>query len=113
MAWRIDDRVVFRRREKLFGRARNRHTALALFLLAIHVKRKRKRRFAQTFGFLLQFLHLTLRDATELENQATSRRRFASIDVATDNNGNMLCLQTFFFQVDSTVSVHEKREIPC
>ncbi len=90
MAWGIDDGVVPRGSEKLLGGAGDGHTTLTLLLLPIHVECKGERRFAETVGLFLELLQLTLGDATKLENQATSGGRLARVDMAADDDGQML-----------------------
>merc|ERR1719241_3557 len=88
----IDDGVVPLLREELLRRARDRHTALTLLLLAVHKERERERTLAQTLRLLLQLLELTLRQTAELEQQTPGRRGLATVDVAADHNREVLFL---------------------
>ena len=63
----VDDGVVPLVREEFLGRARNRHTTLTLFLLAIHVERERERRLTERIGFGAKLFEFALRDTPELE----------------------------------------------
>merc|ERR1719218_488078 len=73
----IDDGVVPLVRVELLRRARDGHTTLALLLLTVHVERERERLLAETLGFRLQLLHLTLGDTSELKEQTASRGRLS------------------------------------
>merc|ERR1719161_2766155 len=66
----VDDGVVPLLGEEFLRRARDRHAALALLLLAVHEEREGERTLAQTLRLLLQLLQLTLRQTAELEQQA-------------------------------------------
>merc|ERR1719191_1133989 len=90
---RIDDGVVPLLREELLRRARDRHTALALLLLAVHEESEREGTLAQTLRLLLELLELMLRKTAELEQQTPGRRGLATVDVAADHNGEMLLLR--------------------
>merc|ERR1719335_1602656 len=90
---RIDDGVVPLLREALLRRARDRHTALTLLLLAVHEESEREGTLAQTLSLLLQLLELTLRQTAELEQQTPGRRGLATVDVAADHNREMLLLR--------------------
>merc|ERR1719197_2106557 len=89
----IDDGVVPLLREELLRRARDGHTTLALLLLAIHEEREGERTLAKALGLLLQLLELTLRQTAKLEKKATGRRRLATVDVAADDDREMLLLR--------------------
>jgi hypothetical protein len=71
LTWGIDDGVVVLLREELLGGAGDGHTTGALLLLGVHVEREGERGLAQTGGLLLELLQLTLRDAAQLEDEAT------------------------------------------
>jgi len=87
---RVDDGVVPLLSEKLLGRARDGHTTLALFLLAIHIERKRERRLTQGISLGFQLFDFTFRDTAEFKQQTTGGRGLAGIDVTADNDGEML-----------------------
>merc|ERR1719265_2239334 len=93
MARCINDGVVPLVSEELLGGACNRHATLALFLLTIHVKCKSERRLAQALCFRLQFFQFTLWDSTKLKNQPAGCRALATVDVATDDNGQVFLLR--------------------
>jgi hypothetical protein len=86
----VDDGVVPLLREELLGRAGYGHATLALLLLPVHVERKREGRLAEALGLGLELLHLTLGDTAELEEQAAGRGRLARVDVAADDDREML-----------------------
>merc|ERR1719326_2288303 len=64
---RVDDGVVPLLREELLRRARDRHTALTLLLLAVHEESEREGTLAKALRLLLQLLELTLRKAAKFE----------------------------------------------
>ncbi|GIL49943.1 hypothetical protein Vafri_6239, partial [Volvox africanus] len=86
----INDGVVPLLSEELLRGASNGHTTLALLLCAVHVESEGERGLAQGSGLLLQLLQLTLGDTAELEKQATSGGRLAGVDMAANDNGQML-----------------------
>ena len=86
----INDGVVPVVREELLGGARDGDTALALLLLAVHVESEGEGRLAEGGGLFLELLNLTLGDAAELENQTTSGRGLAGVDMAADDDRKML-----------------------
>merc|ERR1719281_1387021 len=98
----VDDGVVPLLREELLRRARDSHTTLALLLLAVHEEGKRERTLAETLRLLLELLELTLRQTAELEQQAPSRRGLATVDVAADNDREMLLLSHGRLQIRKT-----------
>merc|ERR1719359_2263863 len=88
----IDDGVVPLLGEELLRRARDGHTTLALLLLAVHEESERKRTLAKALGLLLQLLELTLRETAKLEKKPAGGRRLAAVDVAADDDREMLLL---------------------
>jgi len=89
MAGGINDGVMPVIREEFLGGAGDGDTTLTLVLLAIHVEGESEGGLAETVGFLLELLHLTLGDTSELEEKATSGGRLAGIDVTANNDGQM------------------------
>jgi hypothetical protein len=86
----INDGVVLGLSEELLGGASNGHSALALVLLTVHVKGKGKGALSESVGFLAQLLHLALVDSSEIEDQTTSGGGLSGIDVAADDDRNVL-----------------------
>jgi len=82
----VDDGVVLGGSEKFLGGASNGHTTLTFLLLTIHVEGKSERSFSESLSFFSELDHLTLRDSTEFEDEATSRGRFTSIYMSTDDD---------------------------
>ena len=78
---------------EFFSCARNRHAALALFLLAVHVESEGEGPLAQALGFLLQLLKLTLWKPTKLEDQSTCGCALSAVDMAADDNGKVFLLR--------------------
>merc|ERR1712162_65522 len=76
--------------EELLGGALDGHATLALVLLGVHVEGEGEGALAEGLGHFLELLHLTLGDASELEEQATSGGRLSRVDVATDDHGHVL-----------------------
>ena len=72
MAWGINDGVVPLLGEELLGGACNGHTTLTLLLLPVHEEGECERALAQTLSLSLQLLQITLRQATQLKDQAAS-----------------------------------------
>jgi len=89
----IDDGVVVQIGEELLGGALDGHTTLALILLGVHVEGEGEGALAELLGLLLELLHLTLGDASELEEQATGGGRLSRVDVATDNDRHVSFLR--------------------
>merc|ERR1719263_2545185 len=104
MAWGINDGVVPLLGVELLGGAGNGHTTLALLLLTIHVEGECEGSLAETLGLSLELLQLTLRNATKLEDQTASGGRLTTVDVAADDNGQMLLLG---------IGWHLSHEKPC
>jgi hypothetical protein len=77
----INDGVVPLVGEELLGGAGNGHTTLALLLLPVHVEGKGEGLLAQGSSLLLELLQLTLRDTTQLKEQAASCGGLAGIDM--------------------------------
>merc|ERR1719498_982593 len=94
MARCINDCVVPLLSVELLGGACNCDTTLALFLLTIHVEGKGKRALTQALCLLLQLLQLTLRESTKLKDKTTSGSALATVNMATDDNG-----EVFLFRV--------------
>ena len=90
MARCVDDGVVIGVREEFLGRAGDSDTTSTLFLRLVHVESEGERILSKSLCLVLQLLHFSFRDATELEDQATGRGRLAGIDMSTDNNRNVL-----------------------
>lgn len=86
----IDDGVVVRVSVELLGGAGDGDTTGTLLLGLVHVEGEGERLLAQNLGLILELLHGTLIDATELEDQASGGGGLTGIDVAADNNGNVL-----------------------
>ena len=61
-------------------------------LLPIHVEGEGERLLAESLSLGLQLLKLALRDTPQLENQAAGGGRLAGVDMAADDNGQMLLL---------------------
>ena len=85
----VNDGVVPLLGEELLGSARDGHTTLTFLLLTIHKEGEGERRLTETLGLVLQFLHFTLIDSTELEDQVTGGGRLTGIDVSADHDGQM------------------------
>ena len=85
----VDDGVVPLVGEELLGGARNGHTTLTLFLLAIHVKGESERRLTERIGLSLELFEFALRDTPELEQESTGGGRLAGIDVTADDDGKV------------------------
>merc|ERR1719321_2303354 len=66
--------------------------APALLLLAIHEESEGERPLAETLSLLLQLLQLTLRQTAELEQQPPGSGGLTAVDVAADDDGQMLLL---------------------
>jgi len=86
MAWGINDGVMVGLGVELLGSARNRDTTGTFFLRLVHVEGESKGILAKSLGLILELLHLTLRDASKLEDETASRGRLTGIDVTTDHN---------------------------
>jgi len=86
----IDDGVVVIISEELLGGDGDGHTTLTLFLLTVHVESEGERTLTETFGLLLELFQFTLGDTTESEDEVTSRSGLTTIDVAADDDGQML-----------------------
>merc|ERR1712196_686376 len=82
----INDGVVVALSEELLGGTFDGHTTLTLILLGVHVEGESEGAFAKLFGLFLELLHLAFGDTSELEEQTTSGRRLARVDVAADND---------------------------
>mmetsp|Transcript_76454 Transcript_76454/g.120632 ORF Transcript_76454/g.120632 Transcript_76454/m.120632 type:complete len:492 (-) Transcript_76454:62-1537(-) len=93
VAWGIDDGVVPLLGEELLGGACNGHTTLTLLLLSVHEEGKCERALAQTLGFRLQLLQITLRQATQLKDQAAGGGALPTVDMAADHNGKVRLLR--------------------
>jgi hypothetical protein len=92
-AWSINDCVVPLLSIEFFGGARDGHTAFAFFFLPVHVEGKCEGALAQTLSLFLQFLELTLWQATQLEDKPASGSTLPTIDMAADHNGKVLLLR--------------------
>jgi len=68
----IDDGVVPSVGEELLGGAGDGDTTGTLFLLTVHVESESEGRLSESIGFLLELLHFTLGDTTELEEETSS-----------------------------------------
>eukprot|EP00961_Rhodomonas_salina_P029710 400106-Rhodomonas_salina.1 len=79
--------------EELLGGAGDGHTALALLLLPVHVEGEGEGRLAKVGSLLLELLKLTLGDTAELEQKTTGGGRLAGVDMAADNDGQVLLLR--------------------
>merc|ERR1711977_472102 len=90
MARGINDRVVVGGGEELLGGAFDGHTTLTLILLGVHVEGKGEGALANLLSLLLQLVHLTLGDASQLEQETASGGRLARVDVTADNNAHVL-----------------------
>lgn len=90
MAWSINDGVMPVVCEELLGGARDGDTTLTLLLLTVHVESEGERSLAEMARLLLQLLQLTLGKAAELENEAAGSGGLAGIDMATNDDGEML-----------------------
>jgi hypothetical protein len=88
--------VQVTQREPYLGSAGNGDTTLTLVLLTIHVESEGERALAELLGLILQLLHLTLGDSAELEDQTTGGGRFAGIDMAANDNRNVLLTFSHF-----------------
>merc|ERR1719316_24536 len=93
MARGIDDGVVVVVSEELLGGALDGHTTLALVLLGVHVEGEGEGALTDALGLLLELLHVTLGDTSELEEQAAGGGRLARVDVTTDDNGHVSFLR--------------------
>merc|ERR1719375_3034838 len=96
----INDGVVPFLSEEFFGGACNGHTTLALLLLAVHVEGKDKGSLAQSLGLCLKLLKFTLRNSTKLKEQPTCGGAFATVDMAADDNGEMLLFRVCWHGVN-------------
>lgn len=110
MAWGVNDGVMPPIREKLFGGTGDGDTTFTFILLPVHVKGKGKGGLAQTLGLLLQLFHFTLRNTTELKQQATRRGGFTRIDVTANDDRQMFlsvshCFVSKVFNVRVCASV--------
>jgi len=92
VTWGINDGVMPFLSVELLGGARNGHTTLTLLLLPVHVEGKCERGLAKALCLCLQLLQLSLWDATKLEDQSASGGRLTTVNVTTDDNGQMLLL---------------------
>merc|ERR1719409_1769934 len=92
VARRIDDRVVPLLGVELLCGASDGHTALALLLLTIHVEGEGEGALAETLGLRLQLLELTLWQSTKLEDETSSGSALTTVDMAADDDGEMLLL---------------------
>jgi len=90
MARGIDNGVMVGRREEFLSGASNGNTTGTLFLGLIHVESESERILTKGLSFILQLLHLSLRDTPELENQSAGGGRLAGVDMTADNDGDML-----------------------
>merc|ERR1719293_257598 len=82
----VDNRVVILVCEELLCVALDGHPSLALLLARVKVVRKAERRLSLFLGHCLEFVHLSLGDATLLEDKVTTCGGLSCIDVTTDNN---------------------------
>merc|ERR1719223_1965100 len=89
----INDGVVPLLCVELLGSASNGHTTLALLLLPVHVESKSEGPLAQTLSLSLQLLELTLWQTSELKDQAACGGALATVDMATNDNGEVLLLR--------------------
>merc|ERR1719231_1985500 len=92
MSWGINNGVMPLLSEELLCGACDCHTTLALLLLAIHVEGEGEGSFAKALSLLLELLKLTLRDTTQLKEQAACGCALSTIDMTADDNGEMLFL---------------------
>jgi hypothetical protein len=77
----INDGVMPLVSEELLGGARDGNTTLTLLLLAIHVESEGEGLLTEGSGLFLQLLQLTLRDTSELEQEASGGGGLAGIDM--------------------------------
>merc|ERR1719424_126895 len=94
-------------RVELFGCASNRHAALALLLLTVHVKCKGEGALAKALSLLLQLLELALREPTKLEDESARGRALPTVDMATDHNRKMLLLRVGRHSWDDTTAANK------
>merc|ERR1719223_80489 len=92
MAWGVDDGVVPLLGIELLGGACDRDTALPFLFLEVHVKSEGEAALAQALGLSLQLLQLAFRQPAKLKDQAPCRGALATVDMATDDDGQMLLL---------------------
>ena len=85
----VNDGVVVLFREKFLGGASNGDTTGAFFLGDVHVEGESERALAKRLGLGLQLVHLSLGNASELEDEATSGGGLARVDVTADDNRNV------------------------
>ena len=81
-----------RLRVELLGVASNRHTTLAILLLADHIEGESKRALPRTLSLVFQLLQLTQRQSSELEYRASCGRALSAVDVTTDHERKVLFL---------------------
>mmetsp|Transcript_50613 Transcript_50613/g.140253 ORF Transcript_50613/g.140253 Transcript_50613/m.140253 type:complete len:340 (+) Transcript_50613:578-1597(+) len=93
VARRVDDSVMPLFCVEFFGRASDGHAALALLLLPVHVESERKTALSEALRLSLQLLQLALRQPAQLEDQAARRRALAAVDMAADDDGEVLLLR--------------------
>lgn len=92
VAGSVDNGVVVLFGEELLGVALNGHTTLTLLLTGVEVVRKAEGRLPLLFGHGLELVHLSLGDASLLEDKVATGGGLAGIDVSADNNGKMFLL---------------------
>mmetsp|Transcript_124170 Transcript_124170/g.322524 ORF Transcript_124170/g.322524 Transcript_124170/m.322524 type:complete len:262 (+) Transcript_124170:445-1230(+) len=93
VSWGIYDGIVPLLRVELLGGARDRDTALALLLLAVHVESECEGALAEPLGLRLELLELALRQPSELEDEPPGRGALAAVDMAADHDRQMLLLR--------------------
>ena len=76
--------------EELLGVTLDGYTTLTFLLTGIKVVGETERCLTLLFGHSLKLGHLTIRDSTLLEDEVTAGSTLTSINVSTDNNGEVL-----------------------
>lgn len=90
MARCIDDGVVVGVCEELLGGASNCDTTRTLLLRLVHVEGEGEGILAESLGFILELLHFTIGNAAEFEDESAGGSGLTGIDMATDNDRDVL-----------------------